>query len=238
MSIHDYPVYFFLVAGMILSIISRKLTITGAITGAIVGLLVYKGAGYTGLAMLVLFFISGSGATSWRLNKKQQLGIAEKNKGRRTAAQVLANGGVAAILGGIAWYYPERAVIMQLMMAGSLAAATADTLSSELGSIYGRRFYDVITFKKIQPGPDGVVSLEGTLIGMVGAALIAITYVLGFGLSYFGWVIIAAGFIGNLFDSILGATLERRHLVGNNVVNFLNTCIGAGACLLLQLLVN
>lgn len=238
MSIHDYPVYLFLLAGMIFSVISHKLTITAAITGVVVGLLVYKGVGYTGLTMLVLFFISGSGATSWQLNKKQQLGIAEKNRGRRTAGQVLANGGVAAILGGMAWRIPERAAMMQLMMTGSLAAATADTLSSELGSLYGRRFYDIITFKKVQRGPDGVVSLEGTLIGIAGAALIAITYMVGFGFSYFGWMIIVAGAIGNLFDSILGATLERRHMIGNNIVNFLNTCIGAGICLLLHLFVN
>jgi len=238
MSTHDYPVYLFLITGMILSIISHKLTVTAAVTGAVVGFLVYKGGGYTGLTMLVLFFILGSGATNWQLNKKQQSGIAEKNRGQRTTGQVLANGGAAAILGAIAWYIPEKASMLQLMIAGSLAAATADTLSSELGSLYGRRFYDVITFKKIEPGPDGVVSLEGTLIGIAGAALIALTYMFGFSFSSWGWIIVIAGAIGNLFDSILGATLERRQLIGNNMVNFLNTCMGAAICLLLQLFVN
>lgn len=233
MSIHDYPVYVFLLGGSALSIIGRKLTVAGAITGALVGLLVFKGAGYTGIAMLALFFIAGSGATAWQVSKKQQLGVAESNKGKRTMGQVLANGGIAAILGAMAWLLPQQNVLMQVMIASSLAAATADTLASELGSIYGRRFFDIITLKKSPPGPNGVVSIEGTLIGIAGAALIALVYALGFGFNQLFFIIIIAGAVGNLSDSVLGATLERRNLIGNNLVNFLNTGIGALICYLI-----
>ncbi len=38
---------------------------------------------------------------------------------------------------------------------------------------------------------------------------------------------------GNLADSVLGATLERKGLMGNNVVNFFNTGVGAVVCWLL-----
>jgi len=217
----SYLIYIFLLAGALLSIIFKKLTITAAITGVIVGLLLYKGAGYTGIAMLALFFILGSVFTGWKADKKQQLGMAEKDKGRRTTGQVLANGGCAAILGGVAWYQPQYASIIQLMIAGSLASATADTLSSELGAVYGRRFYDIISFKKMQPGPDGVISLEGTLIGISGAGLIALTYAIEFGFSYWIVFIIAAGALGNVADSILGAILERRNLISNNVCHFI-----------------
>jgi uncharacterized protein (TIGR00297 family) len=230
----DYLIYIFLLAGVVLSIISGKLTTVGAITGGIIGVLIFKGVGYTGVAMLTLFFILGSVATGWKSKKKQQLGMAEPDKGRRTAGQVIANGGVAALLGGLVWVFPEQATLLQLMMAGSFAAATADTLASELGSLYGSSFYDVITFKKVQRGPDGVVSLAGTLIGAAGAGLIAVIYALGFGFSGFVWVIVTAGAIGNLFDSVLGATFERRHQLGNNMVNFFNTATGAGVCLLLH----
>jgi len=233
MPIQNYLVYTFLIAGMLLSIRFKKLTITAAITGAIMGLLIYQGAGLTGIGMLTLFFILGSGATGWQIHSKQQIGAAEKDKGRRTAGQVIANGGVAALIGAIIWRMPEAAASHRLMMAGSLAAATADTLASELGTVYGKRFYNIITFKKDQRGLDGVVSLEGTLIGIAGAALIAVVYSIGFGWNInFLWIVIG-GAIGNLADSVLGATLERKHLIGNNVVNFLNTLIGALVCLLL-----
>jgi uncharacterized protein (TIGR00297 family) len=229
----NYFVNLFLLAGVILSIVGRKLTVPAALLGGIIGFLVFTGGGYTGLALLVLFFVLGSGATSFGLKKKQQLGFAEADKGRRTAGQVMANGGVAAILGLLAWFYPSQIHVLQLMMAGSLASATADTLSSELGTILGHRFYNIITLKKDTRGLDGVVSLEGTLAGVAGAALIAAVYSIGHGWNIeFLWIILA-GIIGNLVDSILGATAERRRLIGNNVVNFLNTATGAAICLLI-----
>src|ERR1700757_4357921 len=99
----DIIIYLFLLLGALLSFTTRKLTLAGAITGAVVGWLIYKGAGYTGMVMLALFFIAGSWATGWQPNKKIALGTAEQPKGRRTARQVLANGGIAALLSVIAW---------------------------------------------------------------------------------------------------------------------------------------
>jgi len=236
MILYNYLVYFFLFAGVALSIITHKLTVKAALLGGVVGLLVFKGGGYTGIIMLALFFILGSAATGIGLKKKQALGAADENKGGRTAGQVMANGGVAAILGAIAWYIPALSPIVQLMIAGSIAAATADTLSSELGTLLGRRFYNIITFKKDQPGLDGVVSIEGTLTGAAGAVIVAGVYSIGHGWnSELLWIILA-GIIGNLADSILGATVERKHLIGNNLVNFLNTLTGALVCLLLFLI--
>ena len=236
MIIYNYLIYFVLLAGVVLSIVTHKLTVRAALLGGVVGLLVFKGSGYSGLVMLASFFILGSGATGLGLKKKQEIGAADENKGRRTPGQVIANGGVAALLGAIAWYKPASAHIIQLMMAGSLAAATADTLSSELGTLLGRRFYNIITLKKDQPGLDGVVSIEGTLIGAAGAAIIAGIYSIGHGWnSGFLWIILA-GITGNLADSLLGATLERKQFIGNNMVNFLNTLTGALACLLFFLI--
>jgi uncharacterized protein (TIGR00297 family) len=235
--LQDLIVYFLLIAGIILSVNRKKLTVNAAIVAGFVGLFVYKGAGSKGLAMLVTFFLLGSFATSLFITKKQGLGIAEHNSGQRTTGQVIANGGVAAILAAIAWYKPLYAPLLQLMMAGSLASATADTLSSELGSVYGRKFYDILSFKKSNPGPDGVVSLEGTLIGIAGSILIAFVYAIGFGLNYYACFIVIAGGLGNLMDSFLGATLERKHFIENNTVNFLNTATGALICWVFYIIV-
>ena len=233
----DLFIYLFLLSGVIISYTTRKLTLAGAITGGLVGLLIYKGAGYSGLLMMSFFFIAGSWATGWHRQDKQTIPAVGNDSNPRTAGQVVANGGVAAILGGITWCMPQYITLMQLMIAGSLASATADTLSSELGTVYGRNFYNVLIFRKDQRGLDGVVSLEGTLIGVLGAGFIAVIYALFFDWDWpVCWVIIA-GTMGNLADSVLGAALERKHLIGNNLVNFLNTLVGAAVCGLLIYLV-
>ncbi len=184
--------------------------------------------------MLAIFFIAGSWATGFKSLRKVDSNTAEQNHSQRTAGQVLANGGIAAILGALAWLLPNHAPLLQHMLAGSFAAATADTLSSELGMIYGRRFYNIISLKKDTRGLDGVVSLEGTLIGLLGAVLIAAAYAISYGWSTSFYWIILAGFTGNLADSILGATAEHKGYIGNNAVNFLNTAIGAAVCWLLM----
>ena len=153
--------------------------------------------------------------------------MAQEKGGQRRLGQVLANGGVAGLLGLLSVFFPEQKPAFALMMAGAFSSATADTLSSELGTVYGKKFYNILTFQKDKKGLDGVVSFEGTGIGIAGSAVMATIYCLGAGWSLaFLWIVIA-GTIGNLCDSVLGATVERRQIIGNDVVNFLNTLIGA-----------
>ncbi|MDO7850373.1 DUF92 domain-containing protein [Hymenobacter convexus] len=216
-----------LAAGMLYSVRAGKLTTAAAVTGGVLGLLIYLGSGFGGLALLALFFGLGTAASGWRVAEKRRLGLAEENKGRRTASQVVANAGVPGLLGLLAWQYPPAAPLAGLMLAGSFAAATADTLSSELGNVYGRRYYNILTLRPDARGLNGVVSLEGTLLGLAGTAVLAAAYGVGFGWGpALGWLL-AAGTAGNLMDSVLGATLERRGVLGNNAVNFINTLTGA-----------
>lgn len=219
-------VLFLLGAGMWYSVRTGKLTPVAALTGGLLGALIYLGGGFSGLAMLGAFFLLGSTASGWGLAEKRRLGLAEENKGRRTAGQVVANAGVAALAGLASWLLPMHAAAGQLLLAGSFAAATADTLASELGNLYGRRYYNILTLCPDARGLNGVVSLEGTLCGVAGSALIAALYSLDAGWGReFGWLVLA-GTVGNLADSVLGATLERQHRLSNNAVNFLNTLVG------------
>jgi uncharacterized protein (TIGR00297 family) len=222
-----------LVLAMALSAATRKLTVAGSLTGGLVGWFIFLGGGLSGLLMLAVFFVAASLATGWKFEEKIAQGIAERRSGQRRAGQVLANGGAAAILGLLAWKFPQQALLFRFGMAGSISAAMADTISSELGVVYGRRFYNVVTFRRDKKGLDGVVSLEGTLLGIAGSSLIALLFDARFGGAWSAFIVIAAGFLGNLADSILGAVFERRQRLGNNAVNFLMSCFGALAAVAL-----
>ncbi|OMP79092.1 MULTISPECIES: DUF92 domain-containing protein [unclassified Chitinophaga] len=201
----------------VLSIITKKLTVAAGIAAIVVGWVIFAGAGYVGELQLFTFFVLSVLATRHgRLLKGKDHGEI------RDVWQVFANGGVAAILAVLAMIDYNHTELYTLMIAGSLAAATADTLSSELGMVYGRRTFNILTFRREEKGLDGVISIEGTLIGAFGAFIIAFIYMWDRSL----WVITLAGVGGNVIDSVLGATLERRKMIGNSTVNFLNTLAG------------
>ena len=228
MLLQFFLVFLVLGGGMFFSVKASKLSEAGAVTGGLLGFVIFLGAGFTGLTMLTMFFILGTAASAWKINYKTNLGLAEENKGRRTASQAIANAGVAGILGLLSWLFPVKADLFSIMLAASFAAATADTLSSELGNIYGTKYYNILTLKPDKRGLNGVVSTEGTLIGALGSSLIALIYGLGIAWDWAVlWIIIASGIMGNLADSVLGATLERQKYLSNDAVNFLNTLVGA-----------
>jgi uncharacterized protein (TIGR00297 family) len=224
----DIIVLAILLGGVFFSIRWKKLTVPAALTGAALGWMVYAGGGITGLVMMTVFFILGTAATSWKKTTKLRIKGHAAHESTRTSGQVIANAGVAALCGLGVFLLPAHSPVWQVMMAGSLAGAAADTLASELGMIYGRRFYHILTGRPDEKGLDGVISLEGIAIGAAAAASIALVYILGHGwhTSIF-FLLILAGTLGNITDSLLGAIFERKGRLSNNAVNFLSTLAAA-----------
>ncbi|UEG55141.1 DUF92 domain-containing protein [Mucilaginibacter daejeonensis] len=224
----NIPLLIFLLTGMALSVAFKKLTLTAATCGVVCALLVYAGAGYTGVIMMTTFFVIGTLATSHKASVKQVLVTEGPEHQRRTITQVLANAGVPALAGLFSLLTNEGSAIWQLSIAAAFSAATADTMASELGTVYGKRFYNILSMRPDQRGADGVVSLEGTLIGVLGSSVIALISVLGNeGTLTTFFLIMVSGTAGNLMDSILGAALERRGVIKNDMVNFINTLTAA-----------
>ena len=222
---------------VILTVTTNKLSIPASVIASIIAVLIFAGTGFSGIALLGCFFALGVGVTSWQ--RKKKVIVTLENAEKRDSLQVIANAGVAALLALIVLLYPGLEYILLLMIACSFSSATADTVSSELGVLYGKKCYNITTLKYDHCGENGVISIEGTLLGIAGSILIALTYCF-----FTGWnfvaaiIIIVAGTIGNFTDSFLGATLERKNIIGNNTVNFLNTFIAAAIGGVLFYLVN
>lgn len=225
---YDVIFGFLLLVAIVIVIKTRKLSKLGGVAAALVATCIYIGTGFHGTSLLALFFVVGVAATRWKRDEKRRLKLVEEHHEERNAKQVLANGAVAALLGIACSIFPEYDFVLYLMMACSLSAAIADTLSSELGMVYGKRFYNIISWKADTRGENGVISLEGTIIGIVGSVLMAVLYAATSEWNmYTMMIVVVAGTVGNIADAILGATLERHNMIGNNAVNTLNTFIAA-----------
>jgi uncharacterized protein (TIGR00297 family) len=196
----------------------------------------------TALVPVVAVFLLSFVATRLGREQKERLGTAEKRQGR-TAAQVAANLGIAAIVSNSiiqTWlldsgmFLHNGIAMMPLYapMVASLAEAAADTVSSEIGQVAGGQPRMITTLRKVDPGTDGAISLIGTLAGIAAAGLVALAGALALsgGWEMF-WVACAGGVFGLFFDSLLGATLERRGWLNNDAVNFLSTASAAAFAL-------
>jgi len=228
----------FLVVAMYAAWRFEKLTAAGSLTGGLLAACIFAGVSLSGIYLLAAFFVMGTLATSLKRQMKEQASLQDENRGRRDAWQVIANGACAAIIGLIAFIFPIKLDLFELMIAGAFSAASADTLSSELGNIYGSKYINILTLKEDKRGLDGVISLEGTIAGLGGSLVIALLFSSCTGNYAMIWVLLVAGLLGNIADSILGATLEREGKLGNNTVNFINTMVGAICAALLFVLYN
>jgi uncharacterized protein (TIGR00297 family) len=214
----------------ILGRVVRGVTTGGAVAGAAVCFALLWVAGLAGFAGLLTVFVLTWIATRFGYKHTQRLGTAEARTGRNSI-QVLANLGMSAgcaILYSTLW--PDRRLLVAL--AAALAEAAADTVSSEMGQALGGAPRLITTWKKVEPGADGAVSLAGTMDGATAAVAVGLVFVLSRIFSWRSFAVCAgAGVAGMIFDSFLGATLERW--LGNNAVNFVSTIFAVGLAFLL-----
>jgi uncharacterized protein (TIGR00297 family) len=212
----------------VLALSLKMVNRSGAVCGFLLGVAVYLGWGYKSFLLMFAFFALGSAATRFGYARKAARGVAEKRGGARSWREALANtlaGAFFSLL--VITTHHEGAFLMALIAA--FAEATGDTISSEIGQYISDRAYLITTFKPVPAGEDGGVSVGGSIAGALASALV-VALALAMGLCGKGSaaIALAAAVAGNLLDSVLGATLERRGLVTNGIVNFAGTSF-AGA---------
>jgi uncharacterized protein (TIGR00297 family) len=128
----------------------------------------------------------------------------------------------------------EGAFLIALVAA--FAEAAGDTLSSEIGQWLSERAYLITTFQPVPAGENGGVSLAGSIAGIFSSSLIvALAFALGLCGKGGAGIALAAAVAGNMLDSLLGATIERRGLVTNGIVNFAGTSIAGMLALAIAL---
>jgi uncharacterized membrane protein len=187
---------------------------------------------------LIAFFVSSSLLSSWKRRRKSEAESVYEKSGRRDAGQVLANGGLAALLCGLyAW---DSSPVWWYAFLGVMATVNSDTWATEIGGLSRTPPRHIRTGKVVSPGTSGGVTRLGLGATIAGGAFIgAVAWMLermtGIWIWSFGsspvlgvgeglisqsaavsnrlWVLlllgVASGTAGSLTDSWLGATAQR-----------------------------
>ena len=172
-------------------------------------LLALGGAGWA-VPALAFFVLSSALSLAGRRRKRAASGLAEKGS-RRDAAQVAANGGVAALC--LAAWAVWPAAPLYGAFVGALAAAAADTWGTEVGTWVGGPTRRLGVGPRVPPGTSGGVSAAGTLGALCGALSVTLAALpfapaLGGGAAL---AVAAGGLAGAFADTALGATLQARY---------------------------
>lgn len=190
----------------------KSLTTSGSIAAVIVGLLIYQAFSYQGLLLLGCFFCSSSYLSKYRLERKIGMQDILVKGERRDMIQVFANGGVPTILSILQIISENTNHVYLLCFCMAIAAANADTWASEIGTLSKQKPRLLLTFKRVERGTSGAVSLLGTGASIAGAAFISIIAVLLFDLTLSSMLLIVSiGFIGNILDTFIGQTIQNKY---------------------------
>ena len=221
------------VAVAMLALRIRTVSRSGAIVGAAIGMAVYVGAGLAGWLLLVAAFVAAAATSRVGLARKALLGIEEGHGGRRGSGNALANCGVAAVAALLAGLTPYQEAAL-LAFVAALTTGASDTAASEIGKAFGRGTYLLPFLTPAAPGASGAISLEGTAAGVASAAtMAAAAAALQLITPTAIWIVTLAATIGSLVESVLGARFEATGILNNDMLNLINTIVGAVAALML-----
>lgn len=209
-----------ILVGIIISLViagfayfKKSLSVSGLVTAVIFGAILYVFGGIVVWISLIIFFISSSLLT--KLHEKKER---EKDHKCRNYIQVISNALPAAIFSIL--FYVQGNIIFLLAAVVAIAASNSDTWASEIGILSKGKTRYIVNFKLAPKGISGGITYLGTVASLLGAFVIAITFVISYGfIVEFEWLFLVealiiltlGGFAGSIIDSYLGALIQAKY---------------------------
>jgi uncharacterized protein (TIGR00297 family) len=199
-----------------LSFYFKFLHISGVFIVFLLGTIIFGFGGIPFALPILAFFILSSLLSRVGKKRKKLIESVFEKTGTRDYAQVLANGLLPALIVLTIFYSRDNSLYLIYLTA--IAVAMADTWATELGIFSEHRPRLITSFKQVEHGTSGAVSLLGTLASILGSLIIALTGIILINnfeihieyVAYFS-IITLSGLSGSLIDSLIGATIQGQY---------------------------
>ena len=174
----------------------------------------FFGEGFVPILFIgLLFLLSTAVSTIGKKVERKRGNSGEGHKARR-AKQIVAVG-LFAIIALVLHSLTDKNVFYYIFFL-ALTEQIADSMASDIGRLTKKRNLNIITFRPMEKGLSGGVSVLGTCSALVSSfALMSIPFFLG-AVSVKAFLLIAViAFVGTLVDSVAGALFQSLYQCGN-----------------------
>lgn len=237
LGMHSWNVWTQLLGGLVLACVvaqrgyrSKSLSASGAVAAVVVGWATLSSSFRSGLVLLGFFFASSALTKLGDENKDVEED--HKKGGQRNWIQVLSNGGIPALLAvagcllssgtdlAVLPYSNPAYSIVTAGFLGYFSCCCGDTWSSEIGQLSEEEPRLITTLRPVRKGTNGGCTLLGLASSCFGGLYIGLLFFITGVLSPGSQLVdvlsqwkliplgIAAGLVGSLIDSVLGATIQ------------------------------
>jgi uncharacterized protein (TIGR00297 family) len=205
-------ILFGILASLLVAIVSYKvnfLNVGGALLTFLMGCIIFGLGGWSFTIPILIFFILSSLLSKFGKSRKKMIELSYQKTSVRDFYQVMANGGVATVL--VLFIYLSGNNYLYPLYLAAIAAANADTWGTELGIFSKSRPVVITSFKRVDPGTSGAISIIGSVAALTGSLLIV---VIGTCFYSMEWniivIVVLGGYLGSVFDSFIGATVQGQ----------------------------
>ena len=201
----------------------------GWISAGVLGSILWGCLSWQGWSSVVIYLFLGSLVTKIGYKFKNEKGIAEKRGGKRGPENVWGSAATGLFFAIMVKLNFTNLVFYKIGFAASFAAKLADTFGSEIGKRFGRNTYLITSFRKVERGTEGGISLEGTAASALGAIFMSlIMFILNIISTKYQFLIVAiSGFLATISESFIGAKFQDKYKLSNELVNSIQTSISS-----------
>ena len=201
----------------------------GWISAGVLGSILWGCLSWQGWSSVVIYLLLGSLVTKIGYKFKNEKGIAEKRGGKRGPENVWGSAATGLFFAIMVKLNFTNLVFYKIGFAASFAAKLADTFGSEIGKRFGRNTYLITSFRKVERGTEGGISLEGTAASALGAIFMSlIMFILNIISTKYQFLIVAiSGFLATISESFIGAKFQDKYKLSNELVNSIQTSISS-----------